>query len=314
MADLTAALSAHGTTLAFHAARDRLRLSTSGTGAFGPVTLDYVLSLHLAGGAVTLTDKNTIEVRELDIVWDELRVGLGIDVPTVSVGGFCLLPNPLGGCLVRAPRLSLFTADPDLRVPLDLGGWVRSEISLTAAPVVRYWQDPDRPAGAGWLEAREAGHPDQWRLYLVPDTVDVDPFDVSDMVADLIRQAVTQLLSGVLAPLPGWARDLVASLLGGATGLLEDILDLPDDIAEWLGERLGTSLGLLDTIGHAVLDHFATQAPLLRIEDPFPLLEARPVAGTEVSLVPVVVPLTGVEATVDAAELVLSATIGEQLP
>jgi hypothetical protein len=88
----------------------------------GPFTAGYDVKIHLEGGNVDLRADNTVQVKELDIKWDRLNLSLGIDIPGFCIPGICLIPNPLGGCILETPEICLFDADPDISIVLPLGG------------------------------------------------------------------------------------------------------------------------------------------------------------------------------------------------
>ena len=107
--------------------------------------------------------------------------------------------------------------------------------------------------------------------------------------------------------LPGWAKNLIKAILGPVVDLVRAILDIGDDIDEWLSDLLGVSLGVFDLIITLVADFFAAKFPLLEIEDPFPIL---PYSG---SLIPVKLPIEELGVNINDDELVLTATVGETL-
>jgi hypothetical protein len=89
----------------------------------------------------------TIALKELDIEWDVLHFFVGFEIRETCVGEFCIIPNPFGGCLVRAPRQSVFSANPDLGISLDLSGLLVSEVSATIEPIEKYSVKPGPVAG-----------------------------------------------------------------------------------------------------------------------------------------------------------------------
>ena len=129
MAHFTAAASEDTFRTLFNGVRDGFSVTTSDSGDFGPFSASYSAGVRLEGGTVDLQSDGTVRISELDVVYDPLSLTLGIDIPEICVGGFCIIPNPFGGCLVRAPRICVFSADPDISLPLDLSGLLQSEIS-----------------------------------------------------------------------------------------------------------------------------------------------------------------------------------------
>ena len=85
---------------------------------------------------------------------------------------------------------------------------------------------------------------------------------------------------------------------------MRDVLDLGDDIQEWLSDHLGVSLGLFDFILTVVADYLAKGHPLVEIPDPFTVL---PADGT---LIPVLVPIEFLGVNVDDVELQLDVDLG----
>ncbi|MGC1511090.1 hypothetical protein [Ketobacter sp.] len=307
MAHLTVASSENAVIKLFEGIRDNFSVDQSDSADFGPFTAGYEVAFHLEGGDVDLQSDNSIVVSELDIKWDKLRVFAGIDIPELCIGGFCIIPNPFGGCLVRAPRICIFDDDPDIGIDLNLNGLLTSEISLAAKPVLKYYVNPARPPAMNWLDAEDAGLANHWQLFIDPEWVDIDVFDWSDIVGDLLEDALDNAIDGLLFFLPGWAKDLIRAILGPVIDLVRAILDIGDDIDEWLSDLLGVSLGLFDLILTLVADHFAKQYPLLEIEDPFPVIPYQ--AG----LIPVKLPIETLAVTITDDEMILTADVGDTL-
>jgi len=207
------------------------------------------------------------------------------------------------GCAVRLPRKCFFQGNPDVSIPLDLSGPLRSEVSLIAGLRTGYFVDPARQSWMDYIDAENAGVPNKWQVFIDPESVDIDVFDIADIIGDLLEDAIDAAVDTLLGFLPGWARDLVKAILGPLVDLVRDVLDLPDDIEEWLSDLLGTSLGLLDVIVTAVLDHFLAE-PVFEFEDPYPILDA---AG---GLIPVKIPVADFDVHVTDDEMVVEANVG----
>jgi hypothetical protein len=294
--------------------RKNFKLVKSDSGDFGPFTASYALEAHLEGGTVDLRADNTVQIKELDIKWDKLDLTLGIDIPEICVGGFCIIPNPFGGCLVRAPRICIFSADPDISVTLPLGGLITSEISVTGSLLTKYAVNPARPPGMNDWDAQEANPSlaNHWQLFVDPQFVDVDLFDIADIVGDLLENAVNAAVDNLLGFLPGWARALIKAILGPIIDLIRAILDIPDDIQEWISDLLNVSFGILDFVLQVIADHFAKKNPLHQIEDPYPILEAtsNPNPGSPAKLVPVKMPIRDLKVFNDDLEMTIEANVG----
>jgi len=302
MSDITIAASEPAFTALFEELRDNFAMSTSDSGSFGPFTASYAVAFHLENGTVDLRGDNTVRVGELDIIWDTLAVSLGLDIPEVCVGGWCIVPTPWG-CAVRLPRKCFFSGNPDVSIPLDLSGLLRSEVSIIAALRTGYFVDPARQPWMDYIDAENAGVPNKWQVFVDPESVDIDVFDIADIIGDLLEDAMEAAVDTLLGFLPGWARDLVKAILGSFIDLIRDILDLPDDIGEWLQDLLGTSLGLLNVIVTAVLDYLLAK-PVFEFEDPFPILES------EGGLIPVKIPVADLTVHVTDDEMVVEANVG----
>jgi hypothetical protein len=302
--DVLAAGSERATQELFDAIRDGAKLDVADSVDFGPFTAGYDVEAHLEGGTVDLRPNGTIALNELDVEWDVLHFFAGIDIPEVCVGGFCIIPNPFGGCLVRAPQICAFSANPDLGINLDLSGLLVSEVSAVVEPIVKYSVNPGRTAGMNDWDAHDAGVPNHWQLYIDPVSIDLDIFDFADIVGNLLENALNAAIDNLLGPLPDWAKDLIRALLGPIIDLVRDILDIGDDLQEWLSQLLGTSLGLINVILTFIADLLAT-SPIIEFPDPLPLLEAEP--GKMAVLLPV--EFLGVE--VDDTELQLQVDVGD---
>lgn len=97
-------------------------------------------------------------------------------------------------------------------------------------------------------DAHDAGVPNHWQLYIQPVSIDLDVFDFADIVGNLLENALDAAIDTLLGPLPDWAKDLIHALLGPVIDVVRDILDIGDDVQEWLEQMLGTSLGLINVI------------------------------------------------------------------
>jgi hypothetical protein len=286
----------------FTVLRDNFTFASSDSASFGPFSASYAVALHLEDGTVDLRADNTVAVKELDIKWDTLSVGVGFDIDEFCFGGWCVIPTPFG-CALELPEYCAFSDNPDIAINLDLSGIVTSELSLTASLVTNYFVDPARPPGMTPIQAQVAGIPNKWQIFLDPQTVDVDVFDIADIVGDLLEDAVTDAINAII-PGPQWFKDLVLAFLGPIIDLIRAVLDLPDDIQEWFSDLLNVSFGLLDLIVAAVADFFAAANPLYEFEDPFPILPA--VGG----LIPVKIPITDFAVLVNEDEMVVEANVG----
>jgi hypothetical protein len=304
MAHITAAVSEKTFQRAFDILQGNLAFESSGQRDFGAFSAGYDVKAHLEGGTVDLRGDGTIQVSELDIRWDRLQVTLGLDIPELCVGGGCIdLPWPLPDiCL---PRVCIFDGDPDVSISPDFAAFVAQEITITGGLAIRYFDaslPPPSPDLCGALRVTPLPDHNQWHIFLDPETIDVDLFDFPDIVGDLIEEALT---SAIEALIPGGPiRDLILAIIGSATDLIRTILDIPDDIDEWLSDLFNVSFGLLDFIGTLVMDFFGRCNPIFRIDDPFEILPASN------GLIPVRVPIRNLSASVNDVEMIVLADVG----
>jgi hypothetical protein len=324
MAHTTVAVSEETFRKSFDLLRDSIGWEKSDSADFGPFRAGYHIKGHLEGGSVDFRNDNTIKIKELDIKWDKFEVSLGLDIPEICVGGGCIdLPWPLPDiCL---PKVCIFSADPDVEISPDFAAFVAQEVSFTGSLDIRYYNASAPPppglnpcallknvlTNANIIEPLPGNN--QWHLFIDPQTVDLDLFDFPDIVGDLIEDALT---SAVTALIPGgWVRDLILAIIGGIADLIRFVLDIPDEIDEWLSDLFNVSFGLFDFLVQLLLDFFGNCVPVYRIDDPFELLPAEVnhsvlLSGTPVTLVPVTIPVRNLSASVNDVEMVVQADIG----
>jgi len=312
MSDLTFAVSEDSVEDIFGLMRDQFDVADSKSEDFGAFSAGYDVAAELRRGSVDLRSPNEARVEELDIHWRRLSASFGVDIPRLCVGEGCVIPNPFGGCILRVPEICLFEADPDLEFELDLDGLLTSEVTFTADLLVDYLDD--RSPGVSYLRAQELEanrgeddphEIDRWGVFIDPEEVDVDIIDIADTVGDLLESALNSAIDTIFAGFDQWVRDAIRSIFGRVIDFVRDLLDIPDDIGEWLSDTLGRSLGLFNVIAEAVAD-FLLAEPLIEVEDPYPVLEAEP----SEPLIPVKVPIEEFGVDVDDDELVVSGSIG----
>lgn len=283
----------------FNSLRDSIHLTKSGSTG-GAFSASYNLGVRLANGTIDLKDSpDEVEIKELDIIYDPLNVTLGVDIPEMCVGGFCLVWIPIRGCIVRAPRICLFSANPDINIPINLNGLIQSELSGAFELTTQFY---DNPAGAGLnpYQAYAANVADKWRFFLNARWLDIDIIDISDTIGNILDAIVDNFINSIFSGLPSWARNILSWLLHGLVDIIRDILDIGDDIDEWLSDLLGVSLGIFDFIIEQVANYFLSQRPIYQFDTPYPILPGNP---------PVLLPINNVTTDIADTELVLSVTI-----
>lgn len=313
MADLTIAASEKTFVMLFEALRDHFHFAKSGSGSFGPFTASYSLAAHLEGGSVDLRADNTVQIKELDIKFDELNLTLSLDIERRCIGGFCIIPT-FWGCALRAPRLCIFKDNPDIRFTLPLGHLITSEVSVTGRLLTKYHVNPLRPGGMNDWDAQDAAPSlaNHWQLFLDPEFVDADVFDIADIVGDLLGKAFDIAIDDLLGFLPDWTRAIAKAILAPIIAAVRAILDVPDDLQEQISDLLNVSFGILDFILQFIAEALAKTHPLHQIEDPFPILDAaaNPNPGGPAVLVPVKIPIRDLLVFNNDLEMVLEGNVG----
>ena len=324
MAHMTVAVSESAFRSLFDVLLSSVKWEKEDSEDFGAFSAGYHVKGHLEGGSLDLRADNTVQVSEVDIRWDMLEFTLGLDIREVCVGGGCInMPWPIPDiCL---PRVCIFDDDPDISISPDLAPFVAQEVSFSGGVVARYF-DASLPVPPGFnpcellrdlLVDNEfiEEYPDhnQWHIHVNPETIDIDLFDFADIVGDLIEDALTDAIEALIPG--GWVRDLVLAIIGGIADLIRFVLDIPDDIEEWLSDLFNVSFGLVDFLLQIVGDFFGLCVPVYRIDDPFEIMPKSTttdlfLSGAQVTLAPVTAPIRNLSVRVDDAEMVVQADIG----
>jgi hypothetical protein len=301
--DFTAAVSAKAFEKIFTAIVKGFHFEKSGGGSYGPFSATYDVGVHLEGGSLEMRDDGTIIINELDIKWDKLKLDIGIDIPEFCVGGeqVCALPPypscdvPIVGCgdCVTLPSYCFFSDNPDITIPIDLSGLITSEVTVSGRVRSFY--------GVG------SGTYNRWQIVVVPTLpLDLDIIDIADTVGDLFKNLVQGAIDNLLNSLgaPGWAISLIDGILGGIDNIIRVILDIPDDIGEWLIDMI-SQIGIFRALLNALYDYIALQIPAaFEIEDP------KTVMDKDGALIPVKVPIEFIGVSVDSHEMVIQGDVG----
>ncbi len=288
----------------FNKVRDSLATSTSDSGSFGPFTASYSAGIKLEGGTIDLRDTpDEVRISELDLILDPLTLNLGIDLPEICIGGFCLIWIPFAGCVLRAPSICIFSSNPDFSLNLDLSGLITSELSGAFDIDAQYFNNPGH-VGLSDHQAFYSNNQNEWQFYLDPIWLDFDLIDISDTVGNILDAAIQTAINSALGWLPGWAKDILSWLFGGIVDIVRGVLDIVDDVDEWLSDLLGVSFGLFDFVLTWIADELAQDNPIFKFEDPYPML---PASG---STIPVLVPIQNVGVNIESTEAIITADIG----
>jgi len=216
------------------------------------------VALHLDDGTIQLNDDNTVEVKDVDIVFDTLKVQVCFDLPGFSIPSFCLVPDPWNGCLVVFPGSA---SGADLR---STGSERLVRRSPTSKRILRPSIMSIRLAirvGRTWMPSSTA----------IPTNgaFSLTRFGArgshrhSGTVGNLLENAVKDAVNNLFPSwLPGWAKDLVWAFLGPILDLIKGLLGIVGEINDFISNLLGNLFDLLGLIETAVADYFANQYPL----------------------------------------------------
>ena len=307
MADLTIAVSEAVCAKTLEVVVANFGFDVSDQADFGAFRVGYDGRLVLKGGSLELRDDGTIRLRELDARWDKLDFSLAVKLPEISFGGG-LVEVPLGSILV--PGTGIFSGGKTVTFTVHLAPFVKHELSLVGSPLIQHFKPGVTPIGKHCQDLHTALDIDdtkqQWRVFCDPQTIDFDLFDFANTVGDLFEEAFTGALDAALPR--GLLHDLILAGIGSIADLLRTLLDIPDDISEWLSDLFNVSLGVFNLILQFVADFFGTCISFFQLDDPYPMFPKTVEKGVE--LPDVTVPLEHLTATVSDVELVVTADIG----
>jgi hypothetical protein len=303
MSNLTVAASANAFERMFALVRDNLSVLKTDSGSWGPFTWTYTVQFHLQGGTLQLNNDDTVEVKHLDVVWDQLKFQICFNLPGFCVGGWCIIPDPFDGCWVSLPKICI---GGPICLPLDLSGLVSEVDDLKANLVAKYFTDPTRPPGVSDLTAEFLNKSNQWQVFLNPVFVDVLPIDVPATIANILENLFKQAIQNIFSWVPDWAWSLIWAVLGPLLDLLKAILGIAEDIQNWVEDLINKIFNLVAVIETAIAQYFTSQNPLFQFDDPYPILDGAPSHNP----IPVKIPFRNLAAHVNAQEMVVTADIG----
>ena len=307
MADLTIAVSEAVCAKTLEVVVANFGFEAADRASFGSFMAGYDGRLVLKGGSLDLRDDDTVRLRELDARWDKLQFTLGVAIPELSLGGG-VVDLPSG--TIHLPGVTLFTGDPAVVVTVDLAPFVKHELSLVASPLIQHFDPATTPIGKHCQQLHTALDIDdtkpQWRVFCDPQTIDFDLFDFADTVGDLFEEAFTDAIDKLLPHGP--LHDIILAAIGSVADLLRTLLDIPDDISEWLSDLFNVSFGVFNLILQFVADFFGKCISFFQLDDPYPMFPKTVEKGVE--LPDVTIPLEHLTATVSDVELVVTADIG----
>jgi hypothetical protein len=271
---------------------------------------------------IEFNDSDTFTINELDIAWDKLVFKVGLDIPPLKFGGFCLFEMPdifagiAGGCLLYVPEVPLFTKTPDIELPLDLSPifkFIVTEISAICSIETR-------------LESIKGE--EFWAIHADPVAVDFDLVDIQDTLGQapaIVGAAIAAAVLKLEAMFPAaWVIDVFLWWLHlpSLSRLVADVLDLEDDVEEWLMKRLEFSIGIDNLLAEVLFDAILDGAPLFKVPKRHQLMAGMtrspehwggyephglpPVPGVDVTIPEVRVPIAQPEAHFTDVEMIVT--------
>ncbi|MEM3159512.1 MAG: hypothetical protein QXJ74_01885, partial [Nitrososphaera sp.] len=178
-------------------------------------------------------------------------------------------------------------------------GVITSEITFSAIPKAFY--------GVG------TGVPNRWQIALVPTLpIDLDIIDIADTIGDLFHNMIVDAIDSLLGSLglDQWAIDFIDFVLGGIEGIIRTVLDIPDDVGEFLLDLIG-NLGIFQALIDAISQYIAIT--LFELEDPLEILPANPAptpSNPVAPLIPVKIPIEFLGIRVNTNEMVVEGDVG----
>jgi hypothetical protein len=227
-------------------------------------------------GDVEFNDANTFTASEIDLQWDKLIFKIGIDIPTIKIGKFCLLPTPdflkdffgSDDCLVEFPGGQLFTAVPDPYVKFNLSAifqYIITEITIISKVKMQFTTEP--PPDSNY-----------WGIYLDLVALHVEPIQIQDTLGQstlLLIAAIDAAVQYIYSILPAtFVIDVLLGIVGFPTlsEFILNILDIQESVEEWLTKWLNIPIGIDQLIYQKLFDAVLSDTALYKIDDPVTLL------------------------------------------
>jgi hypothetical protein len=257
--------------------RSTLRLDLEDKLPYRACSVSYVIKAHVEDGDIRFNSPSqsqpsgSVEVRDIHILWETISLTFAVDLKEVSVGGQCILYNPITDeCIERLPVRTFFGDNPDIEFTLIIPPF-RSELGFEAT-VETYKTASD------------------WMAKLVPASIDIDPIDVADTIADLFERLFRDALEGIIPDGPVGRQ--IRRILGQIVVLMRKVLDWPDKFEEYLESILNDDINLTDKLFlKKWLTNELAKNPVLVTPAQYELLEQ------DGSLSAVSVPITAFDAT-----------------
>jgi hypothetical protein len=253
------------------------------------------------------------------------------------------VPTPWGWkCILRLPEIDIWGGNPDITIPVNLSGLITSEFSGEFSVHVskqvllakgsrtdhRAHFDADTsneirdrlrgiisaalpllPSSAvnsmadAFVPQIKGNLADKWLFFLHDHWHDLDIVDVAQTAVNILKGLLDLIIDKILGPVPDLLKDIVKAIISPIIDLIGDVLDIGDDVEEWLSSMFQTSFGLLDLISQLILNFIGSMVPFYKFETPYPMIED----GS--GLIPVLVPVENVGVGITTQEFIVSADI-----
>ncbi|MFP4681880.1 MAG: hypothetical protein ACLFQB_15520 [Chitinispirillaceae bacterium] len=161
-------------------------------------------------------------------------------------------------------------------------------MALTAAPVIYYGE----------------GAPNRWMLFIDPDPAltDLQIEGIADIPGTVLENAIDAAIESL--DLPGWAEDVIETILGPLVDVIKGILGVTGDVSLWIINFIANTLGLWDLLKAALLEYLGDSVPLFELPDPLPVMPAEPPE------IETKVPISYLGVVVNDTELIIQGDIG----
>lgn len=312
------------------------------TGTIGPLSASFQLGFVVSNLANTITLLPTgVNINNLEITYKPLILTISIALPTIQLGGECIVPNPFGGCLVRLPTITIIPPGTSIDVPIDLSGIFAGsfsgEFNITPTKQVllakgsltthqaHLTQDttdeilhnfeqivsseiPFLPSSATqaianiFVPSVKGNLADKWLFHLTDVWSDLVLIDVGDTTINILDKITSWILSAL--HIPSAVQGIVESILQPVFNAIGQALDIGNDITKWLSNLFQTSFGLFNVLESFIANVIFRMWPVFKFEDPYPMIEDNS------GLIAVLVPVENVGVAISAPqEVVISANI-----
>ncbi len=243
-----------------------------------PIHIQYKVGVQLTGGNISLKDpvagqpNGSIQVDNLQMLWDELKFQISIEIPSFTVGGIhtaaVTIPNPFGGTITIIPAIDwpgLTFPGGTIQIPLiDLSPLnLVSEASFSAEPVVYYGKG--NPA--------KSNCPNRWQFYVIPQVPifvwPVFSFNLSNAIKTAINQYFSDLFGNSPGPVVDAIKSALTAVLTGASAILSDIFTDIDTVTQTIADMILNDIpGIKQGLDSLLLNYFTSQAPIFELPDP----------------------------------------------